>query len=228
MSRTLSIIGIALTIAYLGALWFLFDGRLVEIMLMKPNEIGDLLAGAFGPLAILWLILGFFQQGIELRQNTKALELQAEELRKSVEHQKEMVEVSKEQLLADLEAIQEEREKERKNALPRFVFSSMGLMYGPSSIGIVYTSNLQNIGNTVTDVKISCSHDISSINPRDFASFESKSGHKIQWHSSGKDPASDSWILIEYVDTLGIHGEQKFQPVVGDDGQFNGAIVPSD
>jgi hypothetical protein len=59
MSRTLSIIGIALTIAYLGVLWFLFDGRLVEIMLMEPNEIGDLLAGIFGPLAILWLILVF-------------------------------------------------------------------------------------------------------------------------------------------------------------------------
>lgn len=90
MSRTLSIIGIALTIAYLGALWFLFDGRLVEIMLMKPNEIGDLLAGLFGPLAILWLILGFFQQGIELRQNTIALHLQAEELKKSVEQQREV------------------------------------------------------------------------------------------------------------------------------------------
>lgn len=92
MSRTLSIIGIALTVAYLGLLWFVFDGRLVEILLMEPNETGDLLAGIFGPLAILWLILGFFQQGIELRQNTRALEMQAEELRKSVEHQKEMVE----------------------------------------------------------------------------------------------------------------------------------------
>ena len=64
MSRTLSIIGIVLSIAYLGLLWFVFDGRLIEILLMEPNEIGDLLAGIFGPLAILWLILGFFQQGI--------------------------------------------------------------------------------------------------------------------------------------------------------------------
>lgn len=90
MSRTLSILGIAITFVYLGILWFIFDGRLTEILLMPPNEIGDLLAGMFGPLAILWLILGFFQQGIELRQNTKALNLQAEELKNSVEQQREV------------------------------------------------------------------------------------------------------------------------------------------
>ena len=60
MSRTLSIIGIVLSIAYLGLLWFVFDGRLIESLLMEPNEICDLLAGIFGPLAILWLSIGFF------------------------------------------------------------------------------------------------------------------------------------------------------------------------
>ncbi len=30
------------------------------VLALKPNEFGDFLAGALGPLAILWLILGFF------------------------------------------------------------------------------------------------------------------------------------------------------------------------
>lgn len=225
MSRTLSIIGIVLTVAYLGLLWFVFDGRLVEILLMKPNEIGDVLAGIFGPLAILWLILGFFQQGIELRQNTRALEMQGDELRKSVEHQKEMVEVSREQLRADLEAFREEREKQIRAALPRFEFSSCGVTSGPGYPGTFYTSTLENIGSTVTDVKISCSQDVSNVSPRDFQSFAANGRHQIQWQSHGKDLAFESWILIAYVDALGNHGAQKFRPSTGENGQFNGAIV---
>jgi hypothetical protein len=225
MSRTLSIIGIALTVAYLGVLWFVFNGRLTEILLMAPNEIGDLLAGVFGPLAILWLILGFFQQGIELRQNTKALELQAEELRKSVEHQREMVEVSREQLRTDLEADRQHREERTKAALPRFKFSSSGMTSGAGYPGTVYTSTLQNVGSTVTDVKISCSQDIGNIAPHDFGSFSANAFHQIQWQSHGKDPALESWILISYIDTLGNHGVQKFRPIAGENGLFSGAIV---
>jgi hypothetical protein len=62
---------------------------------MKFNEWGDFLAGASAPLAFLWLVIGYFQQGEELGQNTKALnqqeralQLQVDELRQSVEQQK--------------------------------------------------------------------------------------------------------------------------------------------
>ncbi len=61
---------------------------------MKFNEWGDFFAGAFAPLAFLWLVIGYFQQGEELGQNTKALEqqeralqLQVDELKQSVEQQ---------------------------------------------------------------------------------------------------------------------------------------------
>lgn len=122
MSRTLSILGIGITLVYLAFLWFIFDGRSSEISALKPNEIGDLLPGMFGPLAILWLILGFFQQGIELRQNTRALELQAEELKNSVEQQRELVDVSRRQFDVALEALQFERKRQSEDARPEFVF----------------------------------------------------------------------------------------------------------
>jgi Fe2+ transport system protein B len=57
---------------------------------MPLNNLGDFLAGVFGPLAIFWLILGFLQQGKELQQNTEALEMQADELKKSVNQEKNL------------------------------------------------------------------------------------------------------------------------------------------
>ncbi len=61
---------------------------------MKFNEWGDFFAGASAPLAFLWLVIGYFQQGEELGQNTKALnqqeralQLQVDELKQSVEQQ---------------------------------------------------------------------------------------------------------------------------------------------
>jgi len=70
-----------------------------NIEVLSPNEWGDFFAGIFAPLAFLWLVIGYFQQGDELRQNTKALELQAKELRNSVEQQKQLTEVNKKELV---------------------------------------------------------------------------------------------------------------------------------
>tara|TARA_X000001388_G_scaffold64764_3_gene51026 strand:- start:1720 stop:2364 length:645 start_codon:yes stop_codon:yes gene_type:complete len=87
------------------------DG-LLQLKDLALNELGDFLAGVFGPLALMWLILGFFQQGIELRQNREALQLQVAELNASVAQQRELVEVSREQLLAETA----ERESQREAA----------------------------------------------------------------------------------------------------------------
>lgn len=51
----------------------------------SPNEFGDALAGIFAPLAFLWLVVATFLQKEELQHSTKALNIQAEELRQSVE-----------------------------------------------------------------------------------------------------------------------------------------------
>jgi len=69
--------------------------RVDELFSLPLNELGDFLAGAFGPLALAWLVFGYFQQGTELKQGTRALLLQADELKSSVEQQTEMVESQK-------------------------------------------------------------------------------------------------------------------------------------
>ncbi|MBD9629786.1 hypothetical protein [Pseudomonas sp. PDM19] len=92
MNRALSLIGLALTVIYGLIVCWLIWGRIGTLQTMDLNEVGDFLAGVFGPVAILWLILGYFQQGMELQQNNKALQMQADELRNSVEQQTAMAE----------------------------------------------------------------------------------------------------------------------------------------
>ena len=100
MSRILSTIGILATLAYVALLVWAFGGRLEELRSLEPNHLGDFLAGAFGPLAILWLILGFFQQGVELRENSRALDLQAAELKSATREQRELLQILRGQLEA--------------------------------------------------------------------------------------------------------------------------------
>lgn len=75
--------------SYLGA---------IEIKQLGLNEVGDFLAGAFGPLAIFWLVLGFFQQGSELRNSILALNLQTKEFEKSVKAQSDLAKSSSAQI----------------------------------------------------------------------------------------------------------------------------------
>jgi len=86
---------------------------------MAPNEWGDFLAGTFGPIAFLWLVLGYLQQGQELRQNGEALKMQAEELAKSVEQHKELVKASQDQVAVNREAFLHDL----SSTFPKFEFS---------------------------------------------------------------------------------------------------------
>lgn len=54
---------------------------------LRPNDLGDVLAGLCAPIAFLWLVLGFIQQGQELR-------MQVSELQNSVEQQRHLVETT--------------------------------------------------------------------------------------------------------------------------------------
>ena len=60
---------------------------------MDLNEWGDFLAGVAGPLALLWLVLGYYQQQKELRQNTAALGMQRRELKRGANSSNEQVKI---------------------------------------------------------------------------------------------------------------------------------------
>lgn len=83
--------GIAATLIYIiFVLCLIFFGP-IKSEPLSLNELGDSLAGLFAPLAFFWLVLGYFQQGTELRLNSEALRLQVEELRQTAEHAGAMV-----------------------------------------------------------------------------------------------------------------------------------------
>ena len=94
---------IAITVIWLGGIgltWIFGSLKSPESL----NELGDFLAGVFAPIAFLWLILGYIQQGKQLDQNTRALEqqekalnLQIEEMRESVKQQTELAEIQQKQ-----------------------------------------------------------------------------------------------------------------------------------
>lgn len=95
-----------------------------EFKELQPNEIGDFLAGVFAPLAFFWLVLGFLQQGAELRNSGQALWLQGEELRNSVEQQKQLVDVTREQLAFESTRITSEQSRARKLAQPKLALTA--------------------------------------------------------------------------------------------------------
>lgn len=103
MGRLLTIVGLITTFLYSISIFWLTSGRWGQIMTMRLNELGDFLAGVFGPLALFWLILGFLQQGKELQQNSHSLETQTKELNRLI--RKQLIEISQTQRAVELQAI---------------------------------------------------------------------------------------------------------------------------
>lgn len=93
---------------------------------LAPNEAGDFLAGVFAPLAFLWLVLGFFQQGQELRHSAEALWLQGRELQNSVEQQRDLVNVTREQLAFESARLAGDRAEIDRAAQPIFEVHAAG------------------------------------------------------------------------------------------------------
>lgn len=141
MNRNLVCIGAAGTVLYLGLCALFAWGRLDEFKRLPLNELGDFLAGAFGPLTIFWLVLGFFQQGEELRTNTDALHLQAKELQHSVEQQRAMVKLAT-----------DEHVERQLRAQPTFVVQSAEAKFGVGSSKTRFGASIINVGATATDV----------------------------------------------------------------------------
>jgi len=115
-------LGISGTITYLLVVLVLrapFD--LDTLRTMPINDLGDALTGVLGPVGIFWLILGFYQQGRELKQNGEALHLQAEELRNAVEQHKEMVAATRDGLEFTKARHEEERSVAEKLRQPHFI-----------------------------------------------------------------------------------------------------------
>lgn len=87
------------TSLYLSIVVIAVGWRATEFINLPLNELGDFLAGVFGPLAVFWLVLGYYQQGKELKVSSQALVAQCIELANSAEQQRLALEISKSQMV---------------------------------------------------------------------------------------------------------------------------------
>lgn len=137
-----------LTVAWLVVLGAIVFSNWNAMAEMAPNEWGDFLAGSFAPLAFMWLVFGYFLQGRELKLNREALMLQAEELKNSVLQQKELVNVTREDIELTKSEYSERINQEAKRARPSFKVTDADY------VDNVLTLNIINYGAAVRGVII--------------------------------------------------------------------------
>lgn len=153
MSRKLEIWGAICTAVYLLVITVVVGYKFNDFVSLKLNELGDFLAGAFGPVAFLWLVLGFLQQGRELKLSTDALQLQAEELKNSVEQQSIMASAALQQIAGQQAALALQQKELEDSISPVFRFSS-GSRSGGEGTGIKTSMQLFNEGHEARDVLV--------------------------------------------------------------------------
>lgn len=204
MNRWMKWSGIGISSIYAVGMGLYTFCNWAQLQELQPNSVGDFLAGAFSPLAFLWLVLGFFQQGQELRQNNKALQLQAEELRNSVEQQKELVAVTREQVTIEMENINQARIAMAAQVKPLLVLGNAGGSHSGNTHNVQFT--LQNLGAPVTGVQLSfdgamsvLSGSIDALDTKDVRQF------RFQFDGDGSDIGSA--LIVSYLDTNGARGE---------------------
>ena len=92
MRRRLPQIGLVLSAIYVAGLVVYLWVQGQNPAELRLNELGDFMGGVSSPLAFLWLVLGYFQQSREIRLSGKALHLQATEMRRGIDQQREVME----------------------------------------------------------------------------------------------------------------------------------------
>lgn len=204
----ITVAGTIATVAYLVAIGWYVTSDPQAFKGLQPNEFGDFLAGVLGPLALFWLICGYLQQGIELQQNTRALELQVQELHSSVEQQRALVEVTREQAQLEMDEIRRLRDHARRAALPVFVAKAGGAYHGNGDTHIKL--NITNIGAEVRNVVFSTQGPLPGViqyfKAPDVTLWRREATHTLGWSTLGLDEPESFVIMMSYADALGVPG----------------------
>lgn len=199
--RTKTTVGLGVTLVYLAGLGFYTVWARTDVLSMSPVDVAEFFAGAFSPLAFFWLVLGFFQQGEELRYSSDALWLQGKELRHSVEQQRRLVTAQEAQLIFDRDRLESHRAEITRQAKPAFVFTSSGFAVegetGPRHLGLL------NRGATCTDFRLKLGNETVCR-----SLFETGEDHEIKFDSSTDLMSCTQDYIATFIDSLGERGEQ--------------------
>lgn len=198
---------------------------------MSPNEVGDLLAGVAGPVAFIWLVYGYFLQGIairqqaeELRQNThaltlqeKALQAQVEELRQSVSQQIELVQTSRQQLDFERNKHAIEREAERRKIAPIFEFHvtdpddrSLARKKSHLEQDKILELDFINRGGDATDVALTSNAAEISVHTKPLVSLERDSVGRFLISIQKGHSFAGAFVELRYSDILGTRNINRY------------------
>jgi hypothetical protein len=211
MGRVLAITGIIFSVVYAVFAWWLVGDRIQTLQTMDLNEVGDFLAGAFGPMAILWLVLGFFQQGIELRQGTQALLLQAKELQSSVEQQKELVAVTRDQVNAELEAALEAKAQRVRSIRPFLVPSGGGGSHSGNEHELSFM--IKNLGAPISHIAMKFEGDMTGLN-RSVDALDKGAQIEFKYKFIGSGEGLADLMTLSYLDSDHNPGTAQFKVLV--------------
>lgn len=182
---------------------------------MPLNEIGDFLAGFFSPIAFLWLVFGYFQQGEELKLNTRALELQVNELKQSVEQQRELVEITRADMAITKMAYDLETEREIRKSQPLLQLTANSYSSNNGKIAAL-EAMLMNDGHPCTSVILSCSE--GTLSQTELPLLPNNSKKIIKYNFLA--PVNSFTTRISYLDGIGIKRHAVIAAIQNDSGSL--------
>jgi hypothetical protein len=184
----MSIVGSVLSLIWLGGLGLIVWLNLDIALEMKLNEWGDFLAGGFAPLGFLWLVIGYFQQGKELKLSRESLVLQTQELSNSVAQQKELVQATYEDIAFEKAKADDFRAQETKRAQPLFKMVESNVVdYGEGDVRLWF--DVVNYGSDIKHVVVEVCSDCAGRSVEDIYDYS--------WSKWERDKKNTFWVLYE-------------------------------
>ena len=206
-TKKLTVIGLTITGFYVGiVLLVVFLGR-TEAVSLPLNAWGDFIAGTTAPLVLIWIVIGYLQQGEELRLNTEALRAQQEQLRQQVAETAILAANSERQAIA-AEQMATAAHGEAEAQRMRDLAESQPILKpaGGSQGGANYNTNVRNVGATITDVSATAEVGVQfDIGPKPV--FES-GGQGVITYQTVRFPFH---FTVTYKDKRGRDGTQRYQ-----------------
>lgn len=145
---------------WISAIWFLLIAGILytgiaDAASLKLNEWGDFLAGATAPLALMWIVIGYFLQGEELRLNTRALQMQEQELKNQVRETAQLAANSERQAIA-AEQLASAALAEKQRSTLKDIADSLPIFKGDGGIQSAarMETTIKNLGATVSSLEI--------------------------------------------------------------------------
>ncbi|WP_122418605.1 hypothetical protein [Pseudomonas viridiflava] len=207
--------GAILTVAYLSLVGWWLSVNWGAFVSLRLNELGDFLAGTFGPVAFLWLVLGFLQQGRELKLSTDALKLQAEELRNSVEQQTRMADAAVQQIHSAGQALELQLQGTERAMMADFdVRSVMKTGSMDSVMNKVKITNYRNIAYKVTS---EFKGDLPFHSLREHGTISTDQEAELELRFKLPDTSYEGELHILYEDAGGILRIEVFTVLLGED-----------